>query len=261
MEGYLIALGVSIALMILVYLIALKINNFSIVDIAWSYMFGVVALVLYNNSEGYWPRKLFITLMVLFWSFRLGTHLLIRIKEEHPEEEGRYKELRRKWASNLKLNFFKFFMFQAVSVSFLATPLILSVPARSSDKFFIWELLAISIWFIAILGESLADYQLKNFKLEPSNQGKVCDVGLWNYSRHPNYFFEWLIWVSFAIYAIPTPWGWLGFVSPAIILFLLLKVTGIPTTEAQSLRSRGQAYLDYQKTTSMFVPWFKKKSL
>jgi steroid 5-alpha reductase family enzyme len=87
----------------------------------------------------------------------------------------------------------------------------------------------------------------------------VCTRGLWRYSRHPNYFFEWLIWVSYAVFALSAPWGWIGLIAPASILYLLLRVTGIPLTEQQSIRSKGAAYLRYQQTTSAFVPWFPRQ--
>jgi steroid 5-alpha reductase family enzyme len=104
----------------------------------------------------------------------------------------------------------------------------------------------------------LADAQLNAFKRRPDKSSPVCDVGLWRYSRHPNYFFEWLIWVAYFLFAAASPWGWLGILSPVAILFLLLKVTGIPMTEEQAVRSKGDAYRRYQKTTSAFVPWFRK---
>jgi steroid 5-alpha reductase family enzyme len=119
--------------------------------------------------------------------------------------------------------------------------------------------LGFSVWLVAILGESLADRQLAAFKADPSNRGKVCSAGLWKFSRHPNYFFEWLVWVALFLFALPAPWGWTTIFAPALMLFFLLRVTGIPYTEQQSLRSRGEAYRSYQRTTSAFVPWFPKR--
>ena len=116
-----------------------------------------------------------------------------------------------------------------------------------------------ALWFVAVAGEALADAQLAAFKRNPANRGGVCAVGLWRYSRHPNYFFECLIWVSYALFAFGSPGGWLALIGPAAILYLLLRVTGIPLTEEQSLRSRGEAYRRYQETTSAFLPWFPKK--
>ena len=114
------------------------------------------------------------------------------------------------------------------------------------------------LWLLAVSGEALADAQLAAFQRDPANRGQVCDTGLWRTSRHPNYFFEWLTWVAYALFALASPWGWLGLIGPACILWLLLRVTGLPTTEAQSLRSRGDAYRRYQARTSAFVPWFPK---
>jgi steroid 5-alpha reductase family enzyme len=108
----------------------------------------------------------------------------------------------------------------------------------------------------ALLGEMVADAQLAAFKRDPENRARVRQTGLWRYSRHPNHFFEWLVWVSFAIIAIPSPLGLLGVISPAFMLFLLLRVSGIPPAEAQALRTRGEEYREYQRTTSRFVPWF-----
>jgi steroid 5-alpha reductase family enzyme len=114
------------------------------------------------------------------------------------------------------------------------------------------------LWALAVAGESLADAQLRAFKSDPAHKGQVCRAGLWAYSRHPNYFCEWLIWCAYALLAISAPYGWLGLLSPAIILFLLVKVTGIPPTEKQSLRSRGPAYARYQNEVSAFFPWFPR---
>ena len=109
-----------------------------------------------------------------------------------------------------------------------------------------------------MLGETIADAQLAAFKKNPENNGKVCDKGLWGYSRHPNYFFQWLMWMSYFVFALASPYGYLAIISPAIILYLILKVTGIPMTEEQSIRSKGEAYIKYQQRVSAFVPWFKK---
>jgi steroid 5-alpha reductase family enzyme len=105
----------------------------------------------------------------------------------------------------------------------------------------------------------VADQQLKRFRQDPANKGKVCQTGLWNYSRHPNYFFEWLVWVAFFLAAAATPLGWLTVYCPALMLYFLFRVTGIPATEEQSIRTKGEAYREYQRTTSVFVPWKKSE--
>jgi steroid 5-alpha reductase family enzyme len=111
-----------------------------------------------------------------------------------------------------------------------------------------------ALWLAAISGEALADAQLSWFKRDKANAGLVCDAGLWRYSRHPNYFFEWLIWVAYFLFSCASPWGWPAILSPACILYLLLRVTGIPATEEQSLRTKGDAYRRYQERTSAFLP-------
>jgi steroid 5-alpha reductase family enzyme len=123
----------------------------------------------------------------------------------------------------------------------------------------ILEKFAAGVWLISMIGEAIADQQLNAFKKKPENKGKTCREGLWKYSRHPNYFFDWQLWVAYAVFALASPWGWLGLISPALILYFLLSVTGIPATEAQALRSRGNEYREYQRTTNSFVPWFPKK--
>lgn len=108
------------------------------------------------------------------------------------------------------------------------------------------------------MGESVADRQLDRFRRDPANKGRVCRVGLWRVSRHPNYFFEWLLWVAYFTFALASPGGWLTAYCPALMLYFLFRVTGIPTTEAQALRSRGDDYRECQRTTSAFVPWFRR---
>jgi steroid 5-alpha reductase family enzyme len=173
-------------------------------------------------------------------------------------EEGRYVQLRKEWKTNLPLRFLFFFEFQALLDVVLSLPFLLAclntrAPLGTVEK------VGAGIWLFGILGEAIADQQLNVFKKNPANKGKTFRAGLWKYSRHPNYFFEWLIWVGYAVFAIGSPWGWLGLLSPALILYFLLGVTGIPATEEQALRSRGVEYRAYQRTTSAFVPWFPKK--
>ena len=107
----------------------------------------------------------------------------------------------------------------------------------------------------AIVGETVADRQLANWRKDPNNKGRTCRSGLWRYSRHPNYFCEWLMWCAYAALAWPGPLGPVALGAPALLLFLVLKVTGIPPTEARALASRGADYRRYQRTTSAFVPW------
>ena len=111
---------------------------------------------------------------------------------------------------------------------------------------------------MAIGGESVADAQLHRFRSQPSNAGRTCSQGLWNYSRHPNYFFEWLHWFSYVAWALPYDWGWLSLMAPVVMFYLLFSVTGIPYAEKRALLNRGDEYRTYQKRTHAFFPFFHK---
>lgn len=245
-------------MMLILWIIHLLIRNAAIVDVGWAMGLGILAIFYAWAGPGYAPRKWAIAVMAGFWSLRLATHLLFSRIIGQPEE-GRYVQLRKEWKTHLPLRFFFFFEFQALLDVVLSLPFLM---ACLDDRFplGILEKVGAAIWLAGIAGEALADAQLESFKKNPANKGKTCRAGLWNYSRHPNYFFEWVIWLGFAIFALASPLGWLGLLSPALILYFLLGLTGIPATEAQALRSRGEEYREYQKTTSAFIPWFPRKA-
>ncbi len=245
-------------IMALVWLWSYQIKNAGVVDIFWSYNFPVIAIILYLYAPGYEPRKLLICSMVVVAGIRLGTHLALRVLKHLHEEEPRYAHIRKEWGKNAEPKMFGFFQMQGVSNVLLAIPFFI-ITLNTNPNITWIEFTGVVLWMISVMGEAIADTQLSNFKRNPANKGKVCDTGLWGYSRHPNYFFQWLMWVSYFVFALGSPYGYLAIVSPAIILYLLTKVTGIPTTEAQSLRSKGEAFKKYQEKVSVFVPWFPQK--
>jgi steroid 5-alpha reductase family enzyme len=118
--------------------------------------------------------------------------------------------------------------------------------------------LAVAIWAGSVVGEAVADRQLARFRADPAHRGKTCRDGLWRYSRHPNYFFEWLHWFAYVVLAIGSPWAWLSWCGPVVMYVFLRWISGIPYTEAQALRTRGEEYREYQRTTPMLFPWFPK---
>ena len=240
------------------FLLCRRLDNYGFVDVAWSYAFALLAGFYALRGSAWLPRRLIQATMAVLWSLRLGTHLLKRVAGHHPVEDGRYVQLREDWAGNFGPKMFGFFQLQAASVALLGVPFLLPVtnPATGLHPL---EIAGAALWLLALSGESLADAQLAAFKRAPANKGRVCDTGLWRFSRHPNYFFEWLIWVAYFVFALGSPWGWLAVIGPASLLFLLLNVTGIPLTEQQAVRSKGDAYRRYQATTSAFVPWFPRK--
>jgi steroid 5-alpha reductase family enzyme len=251
--------GLAAALMAAVFLVALRIRNFSIVDIAWSAAFTPLALLYATLAGGYGPRRALIAGMVSLWSLRLAGHLYGRVASLHPIEEGRYVELRREWAVHLNRRFFLFFQAQGLLAALLSLPFLLASldPRPNLGPF---EIAGAALFVVALAGEALADAQLAAFRRDPRSKGRTCRAGLWRYSRHPNYFFEWLVWVAYFVFAWPSPWGGATVFAPLLMLYFLFRVTGIPLTEDQALRSRGDDYRDYQRTTSAFFPWFPRKA-
>ena len=244
----------SVLIMCIAWLACVRLKNAGWVDVVWAYSIGLLSIGYFFLSDISAISPLGLGL-IMIWSSRLGSHLAIRIATE--PEDGRYLELKRKWGGPKSPKLFGFFMIQALAAFLFSLPALIAI--RNTDG--AWssnEWIAVTIAAIAIIGESISDWQLKTFKTIPSNKGKVCKNGLWRYSRHPNYFFEWIFWFSFVAVSFHTSAVWTLLAAPAIMLFLVLKVTGIPPTEAQAIRKRGDLYKQYQKETSAFVPWFPK---
>ena len=245
-------------LMMIIWIWAYRIKNAGIVDIFWALNFLVIAAVIWIFADGIQERKIILCSLAALWSLRLGIYLLIRVGSHLDEEEGRYKQLRAEWAPNANFKFFVFFQMQALSNVFLAIPFFI-IALNQNIQLSTIEYIGAGMWLFSIIGEGLSDWQLKQFKNNPANKGKVCEYGFWNYSRHPNYFFQLMIWISVLIFALPSHYGYISVVCPLVIGLLIFKVTGIPMTEEQSLRSKGDLYKEYQRTTSAFIPLPKKK--
>jgi steroid 5-alpha reductase family enzyme len=247
----------ALVLMALVWQLARRIGNAGIVDIAWSAGFAPVVLFYAVAGSGAASRRALIAAMVGLWSLRLGVYLYGRVSAHHPVEDARYARLRSEWGAQADAKMFGFFQLQAGLLVVLSVPwLLVCLNSRAGLQPFEWA--GCLLWFVALCGEALADRQLQRFKADPAHRGAVCQEGLWRYSRHPNYFFEWLLWVAYFLVALAAPWGWLTLYCPALMLYFLLRVTGIPLTEQLSLQSKGAAFAEYQRRTSAFVPWFRK---
>lgn len=241
-------------LMVVLWLVQRRTGNAGVVDVGWAAGLGGAAVVLALLLDGDSVRRLVLAGMGGLWGLRLAWH--IHQRSHGKPEDGRYQQLRREWGEHVQRRMFRFYQLQAFTVAFLALPFALA--AHYSQPMGLTDLLAMSLWLVALVGESLADAQLAAFKRSGAPSGSVCQRGLWRYSRHPNYFFEWLNWCAFALLATSAGYGWLAWLMPAAMLYLLLGVTGIPATEAQAVRSKGDAYRTYQRTTSAFVPWFPR---
>ncbi|HEX6549312.1 MAG TPA: DUF1295 domain-containing protein [Gammaproteobacteria bacterium] len=230
-------------------------RNAGIVDALWATGLGFGAVLFALFADGaFWPR-LAVGLLGGVWGVRLGLHLWTRVRGE--AEDGRYQNLRAHWQGS-QLKFFLFFQFQALLIILFALPFL--AVARNATTHIPWLIAGAVIWLGSVAGESIADLQLARFRASPANRGRTCRDGLWRYSRHPNYFFEWLHWFAYVCLAIGSPIAWLAWSGPVVMYVFLRWISGIPYTEAQALRSRGDDYRAYQQSTPMLLPWFPKHS-
>ena len=226
--------------------------NAGIVDVLWSAGMALAAVFYALVLPGASLSRVLVGAMGGLWGARLALHLARRVFSE--DEDGRYRNLRKRWNGN-QGNFFLFFQAQAGFVVLLSLPFWIAAHNPVAD-WTVWKVLAVVVWLVAVIGEAIADRQLAAHRNNPANKGRTCRSGLWRYSRHPNYFFEFLHWFTYVFLAVGLGAVWVGvsLIGPALMLAFLYRVTGIPYTEAQALRTRGDDYAEYQRTTSPFVP-------
>jgi steroid 5-alpha reductase family enzyme len=250
-----IALSLSV-LMSIAWMVQQRTGNSGWVDTIWTFALGIVGVgSALSPVAGTAPnaRQWLVAALVAIWSLRLGSHIAVRTAGI--SDDPRYAAFAREWGVDSPRKMFVFLQNQG----FGSIPLVFAifVASRFPDAGLrIQDYLGVLILFLGISGEALADAQLKSFRGNPANQGQVCNAGLWRWSRHPNYFFEWFGWLAYPVIALSTdyPWGWATLLAPVFMYWILVHVTGIPPLEAQMLRSRGARYRDYQSRTSAFFP-------
>ena len=228
-------------------------DNAGIVDVLWASGLGCAAVLVAFLARGDVLHRTTTGILGAIWGWRLAAHLWRRVKSER--EDGRYRHLRAHWQNN-QLKFFLFFQLQALLVVVFSLPFLAS--ACNTQRHLGWLTAGAGIWIISVVGEAIADRQLAAFRRIPSHRGKTCQRGLWRYSRHPNYFFEWLHWFAYVALSMGSPLAWLAWTGPVLMYMFLRWVSGVPFTEAQALRSRGEEYRRYQQSTPMLFPWFPK---
>lgn len=228
-------------------------KNPSVVDASWSIGLMISGLI-YLGSTPISLRNSVVGALLVLWSLRLAGYIwYTRIYRGHVDK--RYTELSNNWKINPSLGFFLNFQLQGLLI-FILSFIFYFISNSKVLSLTLIDGIAIVLIIVGILGESVADLQLYQFKNQ--HKSEVCNAGLWNYSRHPNYFFDWLTWLGFTVFALQSPRGYFGIVSLLVLYLIFTRLTG-PLTERGSVKSRGQKYLDYQKQTSMFFPWFKRK--
>jgi len=252
-----LAIGLSLA-MAAAWQIALRTGKSGWIDAMWSLatgLAGVAAAIVPLTDGGLTSRQMLVAVMVAFWSLRLGTYIARRTARGG--DDPRYHQLRVEWGAGYAARLFRFLQIQALVG--LALALTVMIAARNpAPGLTIFDVLGAIVLLAAVAGETLADRQLAAFRSDAGHRGRICDIGLWGVSRHPNYFFEWLGWIAYALIAIgPSahyPWGWLALAGPGLMYWLLVHASGIPPLEAHMRRSRGHAFEDYQQRVNAFWP-------
>jgi steroid 5-alpha reductase family enzyme len=246
----LLSWALSALAMALSFAAARRAGKIGYVDVAWAGLMGLCALLVAAGAQGTVLSRALVAVFGGGWALRLCWHLWRRVA--HEQEDGRYRALRERWRDS-SAAFFAFFQAQALVVALFSLPFAI-VATRATDPKQAQIVFAALLWLLSVGGEALADRQLARFRSEPANRGRTCRTGLWAWSRHPNYFFEWLHWFVYPLLAFGEPHWWLALGGPVLMLLFLYRLSGIPWTEQQSLRSRGEDYRRYQAQVSAFLP-------
>jgi steroid 5-alpha reductase family enzyme len=254
----LFAIGTMLAMaMASAWAVVLKTGKSGWADAFWTASIGVcgcLAALVSLGGELHSGRPLIVAALVAFWSLRLASHIAGRTLSG--EDDPRYAHLRKQWGGRYRSQLFVFLQIQAAAAFVLVVALI---AAATNPAPLGWgDALGITVAVVAIIGEGLSDAQLTAFKTQPENRNKVCDTGLWSLSRHPNYFFEWLYWLAYLPIGLSFEsysWGWVSILAPTLMYWLLVHVSGVPLLEAHMLRTRAEAFQNYQRRVRGFWPF------
>ncbi|MFC1898257.1 DUF1295 domain-containing protein [Candidatus Cloacimonadota bacterium] len=256
MNNIIICSAVEVLLfMSFVFTIAVIKKNNGIVDIAWGIGFVLVALFNFFYVPGFTPRQMLVTLLIVLWGIRLAHY--VNCRNSGKPEDFRYAIWRREWGKFWVIrSYFQVFVLQGFFMMIVVSP-VFALHQDSFSRLGILDILGSAIWVMGFLFESIGDLQMMNFKKNPANKGKIIDEGLWRITRHPNYFGEASMWWGVFIIVVQIPGSWWTIISPVIITWLLIGVSGIPLLEKKY--KDNPDFQEYAKRTSAFIPWFPKK--
>jgi steroid 5-alpha reductase family enzyme len=251
-------IGLSIA-MAAAWLLQRLTGNGGWADAVWTLATGAAGVACALSPVGGrppGPRAWLVAALAGCWALRLGLHLVIR-SAGATREDARYAAIRSQWGRAFEARLFGVLQIQALAAAFLVAAVL--VAARNPAPYLRWQDgLGAALLAVAVIGEGVADSQLRRFKAYPPNREAICDVGLWSWSRHPNYFFEWIGWLAYPVIAIDLtgawPWGWIALAAPVLMFALLRFGSGVPPTEAAMAASRGAAFARYRARVSPFFP-------
>lgn len=247
----------EIALLILIYMslvfvLAQIARDNSIVDIFWGLGFIVIAIYSFIQDTEPDFRKWIVTFLVALWGIRLSVHVFLRNRGRG--EDFRYKQWRETWKYFVLRSYIQIFLLQGLFMFIIASP-VYYINFYSKEPLGFYDTLGLVVFGIGFLFEAVADYQLMDFRKKPGNQGRIITSGLWEMSRHPNYFGEALVWWGISFYALNLPYGWMTLISPVIITLLLRFVSGVPMLE-KKYKGRPD-WEEYKRKTAAFIPYVK----
>jgi steroid 5-alpha reductase family enzyme len=261
----LLAFGLSV-MMALAWAVAVWSGKSGWIDVFWTFAVGLGgvagSLLPVNDVGAFALRQWLVAALCAAWSLRLGHYIAVRSVRRG--DDPRYAQMRQDWGDDFGRKLFWLLQLQVAAALVLAISIAIGAH-RPVQGLVMTDILGGIILVAAVFGEGLADRQLERFSADPANKGRVCDIGLWRVSRHPNYFFEWLVWVACATIAVDISGGyrpgWLALAAPLQMYWLLVHVSGIPPLEAHMLRSRGDRFREYQRRVNAFWPGPPKASL
>ena len=255
---YLLNLLCVIALMLCLWMFSLRLKDASIIDIFWGPGFVLVSWLTYFTASGFEGRKLLVSILVTAWGLRLAIHIAARNLGKG--EDRRYMAWRSKYGNSFWwISLFRVFFLQGLLLWLISLEVQAAMSSPLPAEFVFLDALGLIIWIFGFLFEAIGDWQLSKFKSRADSHGKVMNTGLWAYTRHPNYFGEALVWWGLFIISITNTSNFWTLISPVLITFLLLRVSGVTLLE-KDISERRPEYQEYIKRTSPFIPWFPGKS-
>lgn len=255
--GLLVIVALSLsAIMSFAWALERKTGKSGWIDAIWSVSVGIGSVIAVIRADTPWQRRSAVLILILAWSLRLGLHIAQRSMSHG--EDPRYSKLMKEWGQDAPKRLFWFLQIQALAAFILVLSVYLAA-VSNPDFPHVQDIFAVAMIAIAIAGEALSDAQLARFRKTPQAKTEICETGLWAYSRHPNYFFEWLFWCAWPLMAITSsPWSWLSLLAPIQMYWLLVHVSGIPPLEYHMLKSRGEKFRALQSRVNAFFPGPRK---
>jgi steroid 5-alpha reductase family enzyme len=227
-----------------------------IADVAWGLGFVLLAWISYLISVDFNLRGLLVGVLVTIWGLRLAWHIYMRNKGK--TEDYRYLAWRKQWGKYFFIrSYFQVYILQGIFLFLIILPVIF-INKNTSQGINILDIMGVLVWLVGFFFEAIGDAQLSRFIKDPNNKGKLMQSGLWQYTRHPNYFGEVTGWWGIWLIALSVSYGWLSIIGPLTITILILKVSGIPLLEKKM--EENPEFTEYKKRTSVFFPLLPKKN-